>query len=118
MKILYFTSTGNSLSVAKSFDEAELLSIPQLIKQKQYTIEDEVVGIIIPVYIYTYPKIVKQYLEKVNINANYVFVIGTYGSSFGEFGKKMMKILSKRGVNVHYLNTIKWLIMLFMLDLK
>ena len=39
MKILYFTGTGNCLSVAKHFD-AELLSIPQLVKDNIYEIEN------------------------------------------------------------------------------
>ena len=107
MKILYFTTTGNSLYVAKSFDDAKLLSIPQLLKQKIYDIDGDIIGIIIPVYVYTSPKLVKKYLENVNIKADYVFVIGTYGSTCGEFGKKMLSILSKRGVLVNYLNTIK-----------
>ena len=39
-KIYYFTGTGNCLSVAKHFD-AELLSIPQLVKDNIYEIEDK-----------------------------------------------------------------------------
>ena len=63
MKILYFTATGNNLSVAKRF-EAELLSIPQMIKNNNYLIEDDKVGIIYPIYSLSVPLIVKQYLEK------------------------------------------------------
>ena len=45
LKILYFTGTGNCLSVAKRFN-AELLSIMQMIKNNIYQIEDDTVGIV------------------------------------------------------------------------
>ena len=61
MKILYFTGTGNCLSVAKRF-EAERLSIPKLIKNNVYEIEDDVVGIIYPVYAISIPDMVKKYI--------------------------------------------------------
>ena len=78
MKILYFTGTGNCLSVAKHFD-ADLLSIPQLVKDNIYEIEDDTVGIVYPVYAISIPDIVRKYLSQCKIKANYVFVIATYG---------------------------------------
>lgn len=45
--ILYFTGTGNCLYVARQIggNDAELLSIPQLMKQKKFEIEaDEISG--------------------------------------------------------------------------
>ena len=82
MKILYFTGTGNCLAVAKRFD-AELLSIPQMIKNKIYEIEDDVVGIIYPTYANIVPNIVEKYLRQCKIKAEYVFVISTYGNIAG-----------------------------------
>ena len=38
MKTLYFTASGNCIAVAKRFD-AERLSIPQLLKEGNYTAE-------------------------------------------------------------------------------
>ena len=64
MKILYFTGTGNSLAVAKRFD-AELLSIPQLLKNNNYNIEADAVGIVYPVYYNAVPNIVERYLRNV-----------------------------------------------------
>ena len=66
MKILYFTASGNCLAVAKRFD-AKLLSIPQLIKEGKYDIEDDAIGIIYPVYGLAVPEIVKRYLRGVVI---------------------------------------------------
>ncbi|HEY5560934.1 MAG TPA: EFR1 family ferrodoxin [Clostridiaceae bacterium] len=78
MKILYFTSTGNSLYVAKEIG-GELLSIPQLEKSKTYEIKDEVIGIIIPIYMGGVPGLVEDYLKKIKLEAGYVFTILTYG---------------------------------------
>lgn len=38
MKILYFSSTGNNIYIAQSLD-GQLLSIPQQIKNDNYTIK-------------------------------------------------------------------------------
>ena len=54
MKVLYFTGTGNSLYVAKRIG-GELLSIPKLMKEEQFIIEDDIVGIICPVYGFAVP---------------------------------------------------------------
>ena len=95
MKILYFTSTGNCLAVAKRF-EAEYLSIPQLEKNGIYEIEDEEVGIIYPVYGISVPNIVKSYIEKCQIKADYLFVIATYGKTAGGTLFVMEKLLQKQ----------------------
>ena len=105
MKILYFTATGNNLSVAKRFD-AELLSIPQMIKNNNYQIEDDKVGIIYPIYSLSVPLIVKQYLEKCIIKANYVFVIATYGFTSGGSLHEMRKILDKNGNHADYYESL------------
>lgn len=105
MKILYFTGTGNCLSVAKCFD-AELLPIPQMIKKNIYKIEDVVVGIVYPVYAISIPDIVREYLSQCKIKANYVFVIATYG--FTDCGSlhEMKKLLEFNGNKADYYNSL------------
>ena len=56
MKIFYFTSTGNSLSIAKKF-EAELYSLPQVLKSNTSEFSGEALGIISPVYHFGVPSI-------------------------------------------------------------
>ena len=48
MTICYFTATGNCLYMARRIGET-LLSIPQLMRQKVITIEDDAVGVVCPV---------------------------------------------------------------------
>ncbi len=107
MKILYFSSTGNNIYIGQVLG-GELLSIPQLIKNEQYHIKDDVVGIIFPNYYITVPDIVAQYLEKVEIDADYLFTICSYGSV--EEGAvraliKCNKILEQK-CSVNYSNTV------------
>lgn len=63
MKTLYFSATGNNLYIAKKLG-GELLSIPQLIKNNEYEIEDDVVGIVFPVFYANSPNIVREFLKK------------------------------------------------------
>ena len=101
MKILYFTGSGNCLSVAKRFD-AELLSIPLMIKNNIYEIEDDVVGIVYPVYAISIPDIVRKYLSQCKIKANYVFVIATYGFTDCGALHEMKKLLEANGNKADY----------------
>ena len=106
MKILYFTSTGNCLYVAKKIG-GELLSIPQLSKNKIYEINDDIVGIISPVYMWDIPRPVQKYLKIVKIKANYIFVLMTYGSvQVGAIGL-IKKLLENNNIQIHYSNIIK-----------
>ncbi len=81
MKLLVFSATGNSLYVAKRIQkemDAEILSIPQLYHQKKWQIEDEVVGIVLPIYALEIPALVDEYLKQVQIKADYIFAVFTH----------------------------------------
>lgn len=82
MTILFFSATGNSLAVAKKLG-GKLLSIPKLIKEKKFEIEDDVIGVICPVYCADIPKMVRQFLLEARLRAKYVFLICTYGYQSG-----------------------------------
>ena len=106
MKILYFSATGNCLYVAKRLG-GELLSIPQLHKNGVYEIADDVVGIICPVFGFSVPNLVREYLEKASIKASYVFSIMTFGNFSVAALSQMKKLLEKRGVKLRYSNEIE-----------
>ncbi|MFP3153528.1 EFR1 family ferrodoxin [Lachnospiraceae bacterium ZAX-1] len=106
MKILYFTSTGNCLYVAKKLG-GKLLSIPQLQKDNTFDIADDVVGIVTPIYGFDVPRPVRQYLDKVTIRAKYVFAVMTYGDKSMAAVPLMEKLLHRRGVTLNYSTEIK-----------
>jgi ferredoxin len=106
MKILFFSATGNCLYIAKRLG-GELLSIPLLKKKGVYEITGDSVGIICPVYGFTLPNLVKAYLEKAVIRAEYVFLIMTFGNISMAALSQMKKLLEKRGLAPDYSNEIK-----------
>ncbi|MFC2662882.1 MAG: 4Fe-4S ferredoxin, partial [Eubacterium sp.] len=82
MTILYFSATGNSLFTAKKIG-GNLLSIPQLVREKKYDIEDDVIGIVCPTYCADAPRMVQEYLNQARLKADYTFFISTYGYNAG-----------------------------------
>ena len=50
--IFYFTGTGNCLYIARQLagENAELLSIPQMVKRGKYDFEADEIGLVYPIY--------------------------------------------------------------------
>ena len=106
MKTLYYTSTGNNLYIAKQLG-GELISIPQLMKKNEFDIEDDAVGIIFPVFYATSPKMLREFVEKVNVKTDYLFLITSYGSDGDQNALRIMKeTLNNRGIDVNYTNSV------------
>ena len=105
MKVLYFTGTGNSLSVAKRFD-AELLSIPQMEQQGRYEFSDDSVGFVFPCYMYDVPPVVKEFLRKAKIDSEYTFAIITCGEKLMAAPHRMKKFLSRIGKEFDHISGI------------
>ncbi len=106
MKTLYYTSTGNNLYIAKQLG-GELISIPQLMKNNDFDIEDDIVGIIFPVFFATSPKSLREFVQKVNIKTDYLFLITSYGSDGDQNALKIMQeTFNKRGIAVNYTNSV------------
>lgn len=80
--ILYFTATGNCLYVARQLGgkTSELLSIPQLMKQKDIEINADEIGIVYPIYGHMPPNMVREFIKKAKLNADYKFAVLTYGN--------------------------------------
>lgn len=80
--VLYFTGTGNCLHVARQLakDDTELLSIPQLMKQKKFEIEADEIGLVYPIYGHMPPYMVREFIQKAKLKAAYKFAILTYGA--------------------------------------
>ena len=84
MKVYYFTSTGNSLYVAKRIKEGlgdcELISIPKALKNQDFNIEDNVIGFVYPIHCGSLPIVVETFISKLNIkDKTYIFAIGVTG---------------------------------------
>jgi ferredoxin len=105
MKTLYFTATGNSLYVAKRIG-GELLSIPKLIAEGRFELEDEAIGIVYPCYGWGIPRIVEEFLAKAKLKADYKFAVMTYGNTAAS-GLSVMKTAARKiGIVFDYTNEV------------
>ena len=78
--ILYFSATGNSIVIArklaKNMENAEVISIAKIMKNDTIKVYSEKIGIIIPVYAWGAPRIVMEFLNRIELNHNqYIFAI-------------------------------------------
>lgn len=106
MKILYFTGTGNSLYVAKSIG-GELCSIPKMVKEGTLDFTDEKIGIVFPIYAWSVPPYVVDFLKKATINCEYLFAIMTYGIYSGGAANHLLNVAKEVDLDFSYINRIK-----------
>lgn len=83
-KIFYFSSTGNSLYVAKRLKEkienCELISIPKAYNQNIFEYNCEKAVIIFPLHCFGLPIIVDDFISKLKLNENaYIFGVQVTG---------------------------------------
>lgn len=106
--VLYFTGTGNCLYVARELagKAGEVLSIPQLMKHQNFEIEADEVGIVYPVYGHMPPYMVKEFINKVKIKADYKFAVLTYGNRKCSAVEIWDDVSRKAGIEFDYIATI------------
>lgn len=105
MKIFYYTSTGNSLYVAKQLG-GELYSIPNVLREGKKSFKADKIGFVIPSHFLGTPRIVKEFIEKVDLESDYIFIIMTYGNFTGTGSVHLKQILGKKNIKVSYANDI------------
>ena len=95
--IFYFSGTGNTRFVAEQIAAGigeELVFIPDAIRDNRFEFEigsDETVGFCFPTHGWQPPRIVREFIRRLKINANYVWALTTCGDNMGE----TMTILNK-----------------------
>lgn len=108
-KIFYFTSTGNSLYVAKEIQKkigGEIISIPKALKEGRLEFSGDNIGIIYPCYELHAPKIVREFIEKSNIKGKYIFSVMTYGNMPLGGVEIFRRFCKKNGLNINYGNDL------------
>lgn len=103
--VFYFTATGNSLYAARYFSDAPI-SIPQVLRGTQRQFSDEAVGIVCPVYAGEPPKLVKRFLRESSFQANYFYIILTYGFDATDAPEFTAQLAAEAGVQVDYIASI------------
>lgn len=106
--IFYFSGTGNTQWAARQLAEAtgeRLLFIPQeLITSCEYTLDDhERIGFCFPVHGWQPPRIVRQFIEKLNISnaaGHYCYALCTCGDQTGLSMNMLEKALVTKGLSL------------------
>ena len=100
--IYYFSGTGNSYKIAKNIGEK--LGDTQLIKisleNMHLALENNYkkVGIVFPVYFFSIPKMVKEFVEDLKMDKDsYIYAVGTCGGFVGVSFVDLNKIFIKKG---------------------
>jgi ferredoxin/flavodoxin len=104
-KIFYFSTTGNSLNLARALSDglggAELISIPAAMGLPT-VVRAEKVGFVVPVYAWGLPSIVVEFLKDLKLEGKpYVFGIATCGGTPGRTLLELRKLLRKAGADLH-----------------
>lgn len=101
--IYYFSGTGNSyktaLEISNRIGDCELVPIVAATKMESFKVDCKKVGFIFPLYYLGLPKVVLEFMEKVQIeNADYVYAVVTRGWPLvGGAIKEMKRILQRKG---------------------
>lgn len=101
--IYYFSGTGNSLKVStelsKNLDNCELLPIVGCVRHENFKVSCERVGFVFPLYYLGLPKIVSDFIKKVDLtDTKYIFTVITRGWPFvGGAIKQMKNLMDEKG---------------------
>ena len=103
--IYYFTGTGNSLKIARSLaeklEDCELIPIAKVWEMENLASTSEKVGFIFPLYYSGLPKIVYDFINKIDLSkSNYFFTVITNAGDINEQPlqqlEKILKTKAKR----------------------
>ena len=106
--VLFFTGTGNCLYVARELasKEGKILSIPQLMRKKQFEIEADEIGLVYPVYGHMPPNMVREFIKKARLKAEYKFAVLTYGMRKCNSVEIWDEVARKAGNAFDYISTL------------
>lgn len=110
--IFYFTGTGNSLYAAKKLlvDGERLINIADAIKNNEYeysVADGENVGLVFPVYFYTVPVIIEEFISKLRLDGvKYIYSVITCGGGIKQSGAVLKKQLAKYGMSLSYVESL------------
>ena len=98
--IYFFTGTGNSLKIAKDVAEelgdCELIPIAKIWQKENLKSESEKIGFVFPLYYSGLPKIVYDFIEKIDLsNSEYFFTIVSSAGDVSELPLQQVNTLLK-----------------------
>ncbi|MDX9801677.1 MAG: EFR1 family ferrodoxin [Spirochaetia bacterium] len=111
-RLFWFSATGNSYKAAEKIaavnSDFTLVKITDHLIASAEIIEDEDIGLVFPVFSWTLPEPVKEFIRKTEFkNVKYCFSVITMGASAGRAGDVLRKMLLKKGVELSFFRTVK-----------
>lgn len=103
--VFYFTATGNSLFIAKQLSDSPL-SIPQELKKADLIYEADEIGFVFPDYAAAVPVIVREFVEKAQFKAPFIFSVITFGNASVNVAEWWNDWAKAKGLHNNYINTI------------
>jgi ferredoxin len=110
--IYYFSATGNSYTIAKKISEkiknSSIISMNNIPSNESIGGIEESIGFVFPVYFVGLPRIVKRFIENLNIlYGTYCFAIANYGGTALNTLGMIEEILNTKGLSLSYAEKIK-----------
>ena len=110
-QIFYFSSTGNSMMIAKKLSEklpdSETIFISKVFNESILS-DAEKIGFVFPVYAFTMPRIFSDFVKKLDISkAKYIFAIVTFSGNSGASLLKFNSLLKTKGKELNSAYEIK-----------
>lgn len=103
--IFYFSGTGNSLDAARQaaavLPACRLESMAAYLASP-YKVEDDVVGIVCPVYCFDLPPLAQQFAQALQAAPEYCFGMVTMGGNQGRALKHLQELLDKQNITLSY----------------
>lgn len=100
-ELYYFSSTGNSLAVARDVaKEIDGNCIPFVSVKNQENIKTEAdsIGLVFPLYDFKYPRIVEECVKKMeNLSSKYIFAVCTYAIAPSRSLLELKKVIEAQG---------------------
>jgi ferredoxin len=94
MDIYYFSGSGNSYYIAKKIAKKLHGKLIDIAKIKENTLLQGEFGVVVPCYAFGIPKIVEEFLKKVENKSTYSFFILTYAGYYGGTFKQVNNLIS------------------------
>lgn len=108
--VFYFSATGNSLYIARELargTEGQALSIPYLLKKGNLKFEAEEIGFVQPLFGHMPPNLIREFIARAELKADYFFSIFTFGMRKGSVVELWDNISRQAGYPMDYISSIQ-----------
>lgn len=114
--IFYFSATGNNQRIAELLAKGaneDMVPIASALKNGRfrYSLNNrENLGFVIPVYFYTTPQPVIDFVEQLEISGAadcYTYIVVSYGTHTGKAGIRLASLLKKKGISADALYSVR-----------